>query len=109
MSGYDFHPEAFTDIDEIAIYIGEDSPEAAHRVVDEIHSAIQQLVPFPHSWTPPLRPQRSPFTFLFACVIMLLPMRRTKSRFGSLPSCTATAAPGSCSNFKRTRGRNHLQ
>lgn len=48
MSGYDLHPEAFTDIDEIAIYIGEDSPEAAHRVVDEIYSALQQLVPFPH-------------------------------------------------------------
>ncbi len=26
MSGYDLHPEAFTDIDEIAIYLGEDSP-----------------------------------------------------------------------------------
>jgi plasmid stabilization system protein ParE len=47
MSGYDPHPEAFTDIDELASYIGEGSPEVAHRMVDEIHSAIQQLVAFP--------------------------------------------------------------
>lgn len=47
MSGYDLHPEAFSDIDEIAAYIGEESPEAAHRIVDEIHRAIQNLVPFP--------------------------------------------------------------
>jgi plasmid stabilization system protein ParE len=49
MSGYDLHPEAFTDIDELASYIGEASPEAAHRMVDEIYSAIQQLVAFPQS------------------------------------------------------------
>jgi len=48
MSGYDLHPEAFDDIDEIAIYVGQDSPEAAHRVIDEICRAIQNLVPFPH-------------------------------------------------------------
>lgn len=47
MSGYDLHPEAFADIDEIAIYIGEDSPEAAHRLIDEIYRAIQSLVPLP--------------------------------------------------------------
>lgn len=49
MSGYALHPEAFIDIDEIAIHIGENSPEAAHRVVDEIHDAIQNVAPFPHS------------------------------------------------------------
>ena len=48
MSDYDLHPEAFADIDEIAVYIGEDSPEAAHRVVDGIYQAIRNLVPFPH-------------------------------------------------------------
>ena len=47
MSGYDLHPAAFIDIDEIAVYIGEDSPEAAHRVVDEIYRTIQNLVSFP--------------------------------------------------------------
>jgi plasmid stabilization system protein ParE len=48
MSDFDLHPEAFTDIDEIVVYIGEDSPEAAHRVVDDIYQAIQSLIPFPH-------------------------------------------------------------
>lgn len=47
--GYDLHPEAFTDIDEIAAYVGQDSPESAHRVVDEIYRAIQSAVRFPHS------------------------------------------------------------
>lgn len=49
MSGYALHPEAFIDIDEIAAYIGQDSPEAAHRIVDEIYRAIQNVVPFPNS------------------------------------------------------------
>lgn len=48
MIGYDFHPETFEDIDQIAAYIGQDSSEAAHRVVNEIHYAISALVPFPH-------------------------------------------------------------
>ena len=48
MSDYDLHPEAFADIDEIAVCIGEDSPVAAHRVVDGIYQAIRNLVPFPH-------------------------------------------------------------
>ena len=47
MSGYDLHPEAFIDIDEIAVYIGEDSLDTAHRVVDEIYRTIQDLVSFP--------------------------------------------------------------
>jgi hypothetical protein len=38
MSDFDLHPEAFTDIDEIAIYFGRDSAEAAHRVVDEMYA-----------------------------------------------------------------------
>lgn len=49
MNGYELHPEAFTDIDEIAVYIGQDSLETAHRIVDEIHRAIENLVPFPHT------------------------------------------------------------
>ena len=48
MTGFDLHPEAFKDIDEIAIFIGQHSPGAAHRLVDEIYAAIAQLVPFPH-------------------------------------------------------------
>ncbi len=48
MSGYSLHPEAFADIDEIAAYIGEDSPEASHRVLNEIYQAIRLLVRFPN-------------------------------------------------------------
>ena len=48
MSGYELHPEAFIDIDEIAVHIGPESSAAAHRVVDDIYRAIQNLVPFPH-------------------------------------------------------------
>ena len=47
MSGYVLHPGALTDIDEIAAYIGQDSLPAAHRVVDEIYRAIQNVVLFP--------------------------------------------------------------
>ena len=47
MSAYDLHPEAFADIDEIAVFIGQDSPEAAHRVDGEIYGTIQNLVTFP--------------------------------------------------------------
>jgi len=47
MSGFALHPEAFVDIDEIALYVGQDSVAAAHRIVEEIYSAIQSLVPLP--------------------------------------------------------------
>lgn len=47
MIRFALHPEAFTDIDEIASYIGRDSQEAANRVVDELYAAISNLVRFP--------------------------------------------------------------
>jgi antitoxin ParD1/3/4/toxin ParE1/3/4 len=49
MDDYALHPEAFSDIDEIAAYIGQNSHDAAHRVVDEIYQAIQGVVASPHS------------------------------------------------------------
>ncbi len=49
MTGYDLHPEAFSDLDELAAYIGQEAGAgAAHRLVDDIYKAIQVLVPFPH-------------------------------------------------------------
>ncbi|MGO4883432.1 MAG: type II toxin-antitoxin system RelE/ParE family toxin [Bryobacteraceae bacterium] len=48
MRGYDFHPEAETDLDTIWEFIAEDSPEAADRMVDRIEAAVAALVPFPH-------------------------------------------------------------
>jgi plasmid stabilization system protein ParE len=47
-SGYVFHPQAFTDLDEIWEFIAEDNLDAADRVLGEIHDAIRGLVPFPH-------------------------------------------------------------
>ena len=48
MSGYELHPEAYNDLDGITEYITEHgSPDAAHRVVDEILDALANLVPFP--------------------------------------------------------------
>jgi plasmid stabilization system protein ParE len=51
MTGYALHPEAFVDIDEIAAYIGQDSPDAAHRVVDDIYPPFRKPCPFPISDT----------------------------------------------------------
>ena len=47
MTGYDFHPEARTDLDEIWEYIRSDSIEASDRVLAEILTAIRRLVRFP--------------------------------------------------------------
>ena len=47
MIGYDFHPEARFDLDEIWEYIRADNLAAADKVVEEILSAIRGLVPFP--------------------------------------------------------------
>jgi plasmid stabilization system protein ParE len=47
MTGYDFHPEARVDLDEIWEFIRADGLNAADRLVAEILSAIDALVPFP--------------------------------------------------------------
>jgi plasmid stabilization system protein ParE len=48
MSGYQLHPEAYTDLDAISEYIAEDNPAAASRVITDIFDAIRSLVQFPH-------------------------------------------------------------
>jgi plasmid stabilization system protein ParE len=48
MTGYAFHPQVRSDLDEIWECIRADSLEAANRVNSEILSAIGALVPFPH-------------------------------------------------------------
>ncbi|HEV3278370.1 MAG TPA: type II toxin-antitoxin system RelE/ParE family toxin [Terriglobia bacterium] len=48
MTGYDFHPEARADLDEIWEYIRADSLDAADRVIADILSALDALVPFPN-------------------------------------------------------------
>jgi len=46
--GYDFHPEALIDLDDIWEFIAPDSIDAADRVVSEILEAVAGLVPFLH-------------------------------------------------------------
>ena|SRR5690242_14832740 len=48
MREYELHPEAYTDLDEIAEYVALDSPDAAKRIVNEIFDATSKIVPFPH-------------------------------------------------------------
>jgi toxin ParE1/3/4 len=49
MTGYDFHPEAIVDLDEIWDFIAEDNLTAADRLVAEILAALNNLVSFPGS------------------------------------------------------------
>jgi len=48
MTGYDFHPEAETDLDEIWEFIAADSVSAADRVIEDIQQSLEGLVSFPH-------------------------------------------------------------
>ena len=48
MTGYDFHPEAETDLDEIWDFIADDNIDAADRVIADVLQALSSLVPFPH-------------------------------------------------------------
>jgi plasmid stabilization system protein ParE len=48
MTGYDFHPEAAVDLDEIWDFIAEDNLDAADKVIADILAGIDALVPFPH-------------------------------------------------------------
>jgi toxin ParE1/3/4 len=48
MTGYALHPEAFADVDEIRVYIAEENPDAADRLITEIFDGIRALVSFPN-------------------------------------------------------------
>jgi plasmid stabilization system protein ParE len=48
MTGYDFHPEAALDLDEIWDFIADDSLNAADRVTAEILARIDALALFPN-------------------------------------------------------------
>ena len=47
MSGYAFHPDAFTDLDEIWEYIAQNNVDAAGRVLADIHSTLTTLAGSP--------------------------------------------------------------
>jgi len=48
MTGYDFHPEAAIDLDEIWEFIAEDNLGAADKVIGDILASIDALVSFPN-------------------------------------------------------------
>jgi plasmid stabilization system protein ParE len=48
MTGYDFHPEAALDLDEIWEFIAEANLDAADRVNVDILAALDKLLPFPN-------------------------------------------------------------
>ena len=47
MSGFVFHPDAITDLDEIWEFIAADNLDAADRVITEIFETISSLASFP--------------------------------------------------------------
>jgi toxin ParE1/3/4 len=47
MTGYDFHPEAVVDLDEIWDFIAGDNLNAADRLIAEMLAAVNELVSFP--------------------------------------------------------------
>jgi plasmid stabilization system protein ParE len=47
MTGYDFHPRAVNDLDEIWGFIAADNLDASDRVIGEILAAMEALVAFP--------------------------------------------------------------
>lgn len=49
MSGYEFHPEARANLDEIWEFIRASNLDAADRVIAEILAAVRTLVPFPYA------------------------------------------------------------
>ena len=53
MSGYDFHPQARSDLDEIWDFLRANNLDAADRMIAEILSAIRTLVPFPNQGQTP--------------------------------------------------------
>jgi plasmid stabilization system protein ParE len=48
MTGYQLHPEARTDLDQIWDYIAAENVSAADRVINDILQSFSDLVPFPH-------------------------------------------------------------
>jgi plasmid stabilization system protein ParE len=48
MKGYDFHPEAALDLEDIWDFIAQDSRDAADKVTADIVTSIEAAVVFPH-------------------------------------------------------------
>jgi len=48
VSGFAFHPEAFSDLDDIWEFIAQDNIDSADRTISDIFDALRALVSFPH-------------------------------------------------------------
>jgi plasmid stabilization system protein ParE len=48
MTGYDFHPEAALDLDEIWEFVAEDNLDAADRAIADLLAGLDKLVLFPN-------------------------------------------------------------
>ena len=90
MTGYDFHPEAALDLDEIWEFIAGDNLDAADRAIANILSALDKLAPFPNQGH-----QRTDLTsrpLRFAVVRdYLIAYAPDESRCGLLRYCTDAA------------------
>ena len=102
MTGYDFHPEARVDLDEIWEFIRADNLDAADRVIAEILAAIRELLSFPNQGHQrpdlTLRPIR--FTLVRE---YLIAYAQTKSHCGLSRYCTDGAARAYGRNSQRQR------
>jgi plasmid stabilization system protein ParE len=89
--GFQLHPEAYNDLDDLWEFIAEDSIDAADRVRDNIYDAIQALVPFPHQGHRRTDLSSRPLRFrrVYDYLIAYAPDERP---CGLWLSCTATAA-----------------
>jgi plasmid stabilization system protein ParE len=78
MTGYDFHPEARFDLDEIWEFIRADNLDAADRMIAEILAAIEALVPFPNQGyrRPNLTSRPLRFMLVRDCVIAYAPEKK---------------------------------
>jgi plasmid stabilization system protein ParE len=79
MTGYDFHPEAAVDLDEIWDFIAEDNLDAADKVIADILASIDALVPFPHQGhnRPDLTSRPLRFTVVHEYLIAYAPEEKT--------------------------------
>jgi len=64
VTGYGFHPEALSDLDEIWEFIGQHDIDAADRVIGEILGSIESLETFPDRGHKRLDLAKSPIRFI---------------------------------------------
>jgi plasmid stabilization system protein ParE len=75
VTGYDFHPEAALDLDEIWEYIADDSLDGADKVIADILASLDALVSSPYlgHTRPDLTSRRLRFTVVHQYLIAYAP------------------------------------